>query len=506
MLLALRSLAVPLTAAAVAVAGCGGGSPEAGTSAARHPPVVMLVFDEFSTVSLLDEHGGIDSARYPNFAALAREGSWFPYATASLDETGRAMRSLLTGRTTPRYAKPNYANNRHNIFTLLARSYRLRASEEVTSLCPRRLCPESRDQTQRSILHKLAVGRPQRFSRWLASVRPSARPTFYFKHVLFPHAPWRYLPSGRSYSDGPTAKLFSWRFQHFNRWLVNQRYQQHLLQVAYTDRLLGKLLASLRSTRLYDRALVVVTADNGESFGRLGNGHEIAPQNAAEIGLTPLFVKLPGQRRGETVGRHVRTIDVLPTIARVAHVRPDWRVEGRSVVGPPARRIPSSALLIQRSGHRLRLSLAALRRRAAESARLKAGLFGSGAASLYAVGPSQVMHGTPVGRWPALPAGGTRAVLDLADRYARVRLASGFVPVKVMGRLTGPGSDKPADIAVAVNGTIAATAPTVAPRAGGTQYFSALLPEEMLREGANSVALFAIVPGAGGPGLRPLAR
>lgn len=507
----LRELALPAIAAvALAFAtACSGdeslarGAPRA---AASHPPVVMLVFDEFSTTSLLDDRGGVDAVRYPNFAALAREGTWFPYATASLDETGRAMRSLFTGRTTFRFAKPTYAENPRNLFTLLGRRYRLDASEEVTSMCPKRLCPHVRDQTQRSVLHKLATGRPERFNRWLRSVRAQSRPTFYFKHILLPHAPWRYLPSGRHYVDGPTQKRFSWHLQHFNRWLVNQYYQRHLLQVGFTDRLLGKALGRLRATGLYDRSLVVVTADNGEGFGRRGNGHEIGRENAGDIALTPLFIKLPHQTQGLIVRRHVRTIDVLPTIASVAHVGPGRRVQGRSIFGPASRRIPSSTLLVERSGHRVHLSLGTLRRRGAAALRLKVRLFGSGNAppGLYGVGPYPFMHGTPVSGWPALAPGGTRAALDLPGQYARVHLGSGLLPVKVMGRLTRSGSHTPTDIAIAINDRIAATAPTVAPRRGGTQFFSALVPEGALHEGRNKMKIFAIVRGAGAPGLRPL--
>ncbi len=108
-------------------------------TAPRHPPVVMVVFDEFSTTSLLDRHHRIDPVRYPNFARLAGDATWFPNTTASLDETGRAMRALLTGRNTWRPARPTFEANRRNIFTLMARRYRLGVSEEVTSLCPRRL-------------------------------------------------------------------------------------------------------------------------------------------------------------------------------------------------------------------------------------------------------------------------------------------------------------------------------------------------------------------------------
>ena len=483
-----------------------GDSADDAAAAGGRPPVVMIVFDEFSTISLLGADGRIDAVRYPAFAQLAREGTWFPYATASLDETGRAMRSLFTGKTTTRYAKPNYAQNPRNIFTLMARKYGLNVSEEVTSLCPRRLCPSSRQQTQRSILHKLASGRAERFDRWVRSVRARSRPTFYFKHLLFPHAPWKYLPSGRHYEDGPTQDAFSWEFEHSNSWLIKQRYQQHLLQVGFTDRLLGRALQRLRATGLYDRALIVLTADNGESFGRAGNGHEIGGQNATDIALTPLFVKLPHQRKGQVVRRHVRTIDVLPTIARVARIRPDRSVEGRSVFGAPARRIPSTTLLVQRSGRRIRVSLGVLRRKAAASLRLKLKLFGAGNGKpgLYAVGPYANLYATQVTRSRSLPASGTRAVLDLPERFLRARLASGFLPVKVMGRLTGPGSNTPANVAIAINGTIAATAPTVAPQRGGTQYFTALVPESALREGRNDVRVLAIVPVAGGVGLRPL--
>jgi hypothetical protein len=498
--------AIGLLLVGLAAAGglsCGGGSAPAAIPAEKHPPVVMIVFDEFSTTSLVDRNHRIDPVRYPSFAGLAKDGTWFPNSTASLDETGRAVSSLFTGRNITKHAKPTFRVNRNNLFTLMARRYRLNVSEEVSNLCPRRLCPSSRPQTKRSVLHKLAGGRGQRFDRWVRSIRRGSKPTFYFKHALLPHAPWRYLPSGRQFRDGKTQRLYSWNLLHFTRWLVDQSYQRHLLQVGYTDRLLGRALARLRATGLYDRALIVVTADNGEGFGRLGNGHEISRRNAGDIALTPLLIKLPGQRSGRIVRRHVRTMDLVPTIARLAGVRIPWHVDGRSVFGPAARRIPSTTVLYKRSGQRVRLSLGSLTRRANSSLRLKLRLFGSGKEppGLFGIGPRPSLHGTPVSRLTALPPGRTRAALDAASRYARVRRSSGSVPVRVMGKLTGRGSRRRADIAVAVNGTIAATAPTFAPKRGATQLFSVLVPESSLRDGRNGVKLYAIV---GGTRLRPL--
>ena len=462
----------------------------------RHPPVVMLVFDEFSTVSLLDRPDRVDAERYPSFAALARDSHWFPYATASLDETARAMRALFTGRTTWRYGRATLQEHPHNLFTILGRRYRMNASEEVSSMCPRRLCRRVREQNRHSILRKLAAGRPERLDRWLASLRASRRPTLYFTHVLLPHGPWEYLPSGRRYAEPPIRKSFSWGLEHYDRWLVNQRYQQHLLQVAYTDRLLGKVMDRLRATGLYDRSLIVVTADNGESFGRLGNGHEISSRNAGDIALTPLFVKLPHQDGGRVDRRHVRIIDVLPTIARLAHVPPRRRLEGRSIFGGGARKIPGNTVMIKRTGERLRLSEAELHRRAGDAVRLKLRLFGSGggAPGLYGMGPHPETHGTPVDRWPTLRPGATRALVDAP---------SGSVPLKLGGRLSGPGSGRRVDVAVAVNGKIVATAPSVQPVRGGPQAFSALIPEDSLRPGRDRLEVFELVRGRT-PRLRPL--
>jgi hypothetical protein len=475
--------------ALVLLASCSGGSSSSGSStgaakAAKHPPVVMLVFDEFSTTSLVDARGHVDAGRYPNFARLAHDSTWFPYATASVDRTGRAMRALLTGSN---------AGNSLDVFSALGRRYRMDVAEEVSSVCPRRLCPASRPATKQMVLHRLATGRAERFDRWLGTVAPRRAPTFYFKHTLLPHGPWRYLPSGRRYADTKTQKRLTWNDQHYNDWLVKLNYQRHLHNVGFTDRLLGKAIDRLKAQGLYDRALVVVTADNGEGFGRRGNGHEISRANAADIALTPLFVKLPYQRAGRTVSRHVRIVDVVPTIARVAHVPLHGRIEGRSLFGGPSRRIPRTTVMLQRAGTRVRLSEAELGRRAAAARTLKFRLFGGG---LFAVGPHRELHGTPVERWPKLPAGGTRALLDSPSRFANVRPGSGVVPVKLMGRVTG---HKRLDLAVAVNGTIVATAPTLSLH--GAQLFSLLIPEESLQAGRNDVRLYAIERGSA---LRPL--
>ena len=475
------------------------GSHPAAAAAAKRPPVVLIVFDAFPTVSLLDARGRIDRVHYPRFAKLAGDSTWYPYATTSVDETGRAFREIFTSRTSWRFTKPTYAANRNNLCTLLLRAYRVEDGEEATSFCPG-VEPKTADQIQAL----LDMDRPKRFLDWAGRFQASSRPTFYVKHVLLPHEPRVFLPSGHTYALGQSENGMPPAAWTHTPWLIQQTYQRHLLQLEYTDQLLGQVLDRLEETGLYDRSLVVVTADHGESFGLPGEGRDIrAPGHAVDIALKPLFVKLPGQHRGKIVRRHVRNIDITPTVARVTGLRPRWRVQGRSLIGAPARRIPGPKAIFDKGGARVPLgSLATLRRRMTRSLKRKLRIFGK--AGAFGIGPHRELHGTPAAGWPALPQNALRAMIDSPDNFRGVQLGSPSPPVNVTGRLVGPGSGGRLDLAIAVNGTIQATAPAFKNEGTSAYIFSAFVPEPSLRAGANTVQVFAIEGAGSKPSLRLL--
>src|SRR4051812_1429584 len=106
-------------------------------------PVVMVVFDEVSTIAFEDAHERIDPVQYPNLASLARESTWFRYATAPTDETSTATPAILTGRLPQRHRPPILSNYPRNLFTLLGRHYRMKVSQEATDMCPRDLCQDA---------------------------------------------------------------------------------------------------------------------------------------------------------------------------------------------------------------------------------------------------------------------------------------------------------------------------------------------------------------------------
>jgi hypothetical protein len=196
-------------------------------------------------------------------------------------------------------------------------------------------------------------------------------PTLYFIHVLLPHTPWLYLPDGHARAvaapNAPGRNGELW----FNGQLAVQAWQRHLLQLGYTDRLVGKFLRRLHQTRLWDKALVVVTADHGVSFRGGDLRRRPTRTNLAELAFTPLFMKLPGEDQGRVVDTHVQTVDILPTMAAALGIKIPWKTDGRSVLTgtrPPTR--------VNVAGVSASYSHALAQRQASLARQL--GLFGSG--------------------------------------------------------------------------------------------------------------------------------
>jgi hypothetical protein len=286
--------------------------------------------------------------------------------------------------------------------------------------------------------------------------------------VMLPHSPWTYLPSGQRY-DVPGAP--GWGPDEVwsdNQAAVDQYWQRHLLQLGYADRVLGRLLAQLHATGLYDRAALVVTADHGVSFRAGQKRRPLSAANLQDIAYVPLFVKLPEQKRGRVVDQPSRTIDILPTLGDAAGVRMPWRVDGHTLLR--ARPRERNVVLIKDRGRRFVVPQARLEALREQALRRQLRLFGSDEppATLFAVGPDRGLLGHPFQ--------GGRAVteLDPIDRSSSL--------VQVSGRVSG----RARSVAVVSGRHVVAVAPVAEGR------FWALVPRARLN-GAPPRA-FAVVP------------
>jgi Sulfatase len=473
--------------------------------------------------------GSIDAERYPGFGRLAREATWYSHATTVHDNTTQAVPAILTGDIPRRNALPTLADEPRNLFTLLGETYAFRVREAISRLCPVRYCPDHESSEPlvtrvSDLLHDVGINylygalpaglrgdvTPLR-EGWGALVdttgldgdalvrsmnRSNPPRTLYLAHILQPHVPWERLPSGHRYGDASViegitddwepGKYEQWR--DHDPWLVAEGLQRHLLQVGYVDRFVRRLLDRLDETGLYDRALIVLTADHGVSFRPGGFRRRTTAENVGDIAAVPLFVKYPGQLRGHEDRRAASTIDILPTIADVLRIRLPWRVDGRSL---RARTPIERSVRIGRPGAPAVVARPeAVAAAVLGTARRNAAWFGTGADSLYRFGPRRELIGRNVTSFPRSAAPDADVLIPRAAELAHVRTASGYLPVHILGRIAWSSLRPREDLAVAVNGQIAAvTRPFVST---GDTWLAVMVDESLLHDGSNSVDVFAV--------------
>ncbi len=318
-------------------------------------PIVVVLLDELPSNTLVDANDELDTRRYPGFAELAKNATWFKNAYTVYDSTERAQPAIMDGDLPAKDRQPIPSDHPNSIFTLFAKSHRMNVSEEATSVCSPDLCkdthPEesygsrissmsedlglvwlhvvsppdiendlasvsenwgnfggsgeeeaevSSDPAARNTRANLNEGRAVRFQEWIDDIKPGRRPALNFKHTLMPHVPWQYLPSGTRYRKAPNDVIPGLSNQSFeDTGQLNVLLQRHFLQTGFADLELQHLWKHLKDEGLWDDSLIVVAADHGVAFPHARERRRLSRETAAEIAPVPLFIKAPNQKKGE---------------------------------------------------------------------------------------------------------------------------------------------------------------------------------------------------------------
>ncbi len=501
------------------------------------PPIVFVVFDQLPVTSLMDADGGVDRDHYPAFAELADTATWYRNFSTMADFTGWALPPLLTGQTPAPGRVPTWKTYPSNLFTWLGGHYRLEVMESITQFCPESLCDEGREplavrlasMTLDSSVVYASLSLPRDLRqllppltenwrdfiaannwrrRWVVESRRDRRalpeefiqsigrddpqPTLYFVHALLPHEPYVYLPSGQQIGidtrmPGIDNRSGLWTT---DEWLPTLAYRRHLLQVGYVDSLLGRLFDRLRDAGLYDEALIVVTSDHGVSF-RAGLPFKgVDDDTLADTVPVPLFVKAPGQREGVVDDRNVQSVDVMPTIAKLIGVPLTWQAEG----SPGGEANDSVKTVFYHAARdRLRIDAAALAAERDEAVARKVALFGSGPGwpPIAPPGAPRALVGRKVDEF-RIVTGPWHAQVEAADRWSWLTTEDLVWPVLVTGEVRDDGGIlADVELAIAVNGTIAAVTRTFDPDFDRGRW-GALLAPEALSTGRNDVRVYVI--------------
>jgi arylsulfatase len=173
---------------------------------------------------------------------------------------------------------------------------------------------------------------------WMRKHREPGRPLFLWVHYMDPHSPYEtpddWVASFRHTGSMPIPP------GRVPRSVAKQGVSDALdyvdaydEEIAYTDAEIGRLLAGYAERHEVDDALIIVTADHGESlierglwFGHMWSVFE-------EVVRVPLLMRGPGVASGRTNGL-VSGIDIAPTILKFAGADVPEGLPGRDLRSP----------------------------------------------------------------------------------------------------------------------------------------------------------------------------
>jgi len=264
--------------------------------------------------------GGVET---PNIDGLAADGLLFENATATVPLTLPSHSSIFTGLIPPHHGvRDNGGFILDEAKTTLAE--RLKQAGYTTGATVAAWVLESRwglaqgfdhysDHFDLSKYKTISLGTVQKQGdevmdlalEWLETVR--TKKFFAWVHLYDPHTPY----------DPPEP--YATRYAR----------QPYVGEVAYTDHVVGRLFDWLKQAGLWERTLVVVVGDHGESLGDHGEStHAFFIYDATTH--VPLIIRTPWGKHGR-IRAQVSTVDIMPTVLDLVGLPPQPGIDGRSL-------------------------------------------------------------------------------------------------------------------------------------------------------------------------------
>ncbi|MCC6849451.1 MAG: sulfatase [Deltaproteobacteria bacterium] len=331
------------------------------------PNVIFITVDTLRADHLGVAGYGRDTS--PTIDALAREGVWFPRCYTQSATTGASHASIFTAVLPPTHG----VLSNHEQFPDRPSLFRtLRERGWVTAGFVSSVVVGRKFGVQHALDHfddeatSVESNRPERGERvaadtlaaagdWLAA-RADARPFFAWIHLIDPHGPYTAPLEPDRYVNDDKARFgaralaagdSSWVFDAIPAYqlLGTARDPEYYVarydaEIRYADDALGAFFARVRALGLWDRTLVVLTADHGETLADPDHHRYFSHGVIAyeEVSRVPLVIREPGGRdqlARVDATRPVMAIDVAPTVLDLVGLEAPSAFEGRSLLAGP---------------------------------------------------------------------------------------------------------------------------------------------------------------------------
>jgi arylsulfatase A-like enzyme len=338
----------------VLLAACEPEAKKAPPVAAERLNVLLLTID-----TLRADHLGLygytrNTSRHLD--ALAREATVFDYAYTYWPKTRGSFVAMLTGR---RDAQTGYGKSHPVLLdfnptlasVLQKAGYRTAAIVDNGNVAAGHGYAKGFD-TYRETWQEKALATEMDRTRAITEggvqflrEAPRAQPFLLWLHYVNPHAPYTPpAPWDTTFLDedakaGPRLPVVpgfhggipkQWAVKGQER--LGYYVAQYDGEIGVSDDQVGRVLEALRQAGQWERTLVVVTSDHGESLGEHGYYFDHGEDLFDPSLRVPLLVSLPGQRRGLRSQVLASTLDLVPTILDAVKVSYPPDLAGRSLL------------------------------------------------------------------------------------------------------------------------------------------------------------------------------
>lgn len=358
-------------------------APRPGAADGKRPDILFITVDALSARNMSLYGYGRDTT--PHLQAFARNATTLDHFYANANWTRPGIASLLNGVRPWTHAGdlerplPNAVQATNLVLRLAEAGYHLQtvstnpfsgpyaqgipgSFQEISEVYWNPL--ESRFDFRRwpSLARGLAMGPANRISlAWLARTRasslektlapivqcerllsiPAAGPRFTWLHLMTAHDPYAapapfmgmFEPSGaaRNVRDTQPAHGFAAGGNPAFPHILEGRYDE---AVRCLDGGLERLFSWMKARNRFDRTLIVITSDHGESFSH-GYGIHGGPLLSEDLLWIPCLIKLPFQKDARRETRLMEQVDLAPTLLDLTGLPVPSGMEGHPMGSKP---------------------------------------------------------------------------------------------------------------------------------------------------------------------------
>ena len=182
----------------------------------------------------------------------------------------------------------------------------------------------------------------QKVFEWLEE--NTNQPFFIWIHYFDPHTPYSPISEYRKLFSEKNYDLkylydYQWEKENYDpksktvqvsKEIIKYATAMYDAEIRYLDHNVGLLFKKLKKLNLYDKSLIILTADHGESFEH-GYYFDHGDRLYESLVRVPLIIKFPFNKwKGKIVEDQIETVDLAPTILDVLDLKPLAGAEGRS--------------------------------------------------------------------------------------------------------------------------------------------------------------------------------